>query len=141
MVGDSAGLGLASIDEANDLSNPAIANENLPLLDGQASAITGMGDIAMNLETDTFFVQHEFQLNEIDFAYLVTPDDSTGAAGEVFLTVGVLGDGIINSGDPGGASFGFRGNDPVVIPFIPEPSTAALAIFALAAVTSLRRRR
>ena len=111
MVG-GGGTGIVSIKESNDLTNPAMANENLPLLEGQATAITGMGDTAMKLVTDVFFVTPEFQLNEIDFAYLVTPDDSTGAAGEVFLTVGVLGDGFINSGDPGGASFGFRGNDP-----------------------------
>ncbi len=117
-----------------------MANENLPMLDGQATAITGMGDTAMKLQTDAFFLDILFQTNEIEFAYLVTPTDSTGAAGEVFLTVGVLGAGIINSGDPGGASFGFRGNDPVVIRFIPEPSAAVLAIFALAAVTCLRRR-
>ena len=54
--------------------------------------------------------------------------------------MGVLGAGIINSGQPGGAAFGFRGNDPVVIPFVPEPSAATLALFALAAVTCLRRR-
>ena len=94
----------------------------------------------MAAETDSFFLLPELQTNEIDFAYLVTPDDSTGAAGDVFLTVGVSGEGIINSGDPGGASFGFNGNDPVVIRFVPEPAAAALAVFALAAVTCLRRR-
>ena len=94
----------------------------------------------MAAETDSFFLLPELQTNEIDFAYLVTADDSTGVAGEGFLTLGVSGEGIVNSGDPGGASFGFNGNDPLVIPFIPEPSTAALAIFALATVTCLRWR-
>ena len=51
------------------------------------------------------------------------------------MTLGILGVGFIDSGQPGGASFGFNGNDPVVIRFIPEPSAAALAIFAVAAVT------
>ncbi len=135
--GCGGGGGFGGPDEVNDLSNPVGANESLPLLNGVAQAVTGIGETTW-LFPDIFDA-NIFNTNEEEFAYVVTPDESTGAAGNVFLTVGVLGEGIINSGEPGGAHFGFFGNDPVVIPFIPEPSTAALAMFGLVAVTWLRR--
>jgi hypothetical protein len=131
------------ITESNDEGNQAGANESLPLLVGEAAAVTGIGDLGKSGETDGFIVVRELQTNEIDFAYLVTPDDGTPNDGtpndNVFLTVGVLGAGFINSGDPDGASFGFNGNDPVPIPFVPEPAAATLAIFALAALITRRR--
>ena len=58
----------------------------------------------------------------------------------LLLPTGTARDVEIVAAELGGASFGFNGNDPVMIPFVPEPSAAFLAIFALAAVTCLRRR-
>lgn len=140
MVGGQAGIGFGSIYEVNDLSNPVMANESLPFLDGQFPAVTGIGDIALDNDNfAAFFVQPEFQLDEIEWGYLVTLDDGT-ADDNVSLTVGVLGAGIINSDQPGGAAFGFKGNDPVVIPFIPEPTARVLAMSVVVAFACLRRR-
>lgn len=146
MVAGGVGGGHSRIHEANDLSNPAIADEVLPILDKNfplyaVEALTGIGDIDMLAETDAFYVEPRIQTNAIDFAYVVTPDESTGTAGDVFLTVGVLGAGIINSGQPGGASFGFNGNYPVAIfPLIPEPATRVLAATAFVTCLGIRRR-
>jgi hypothetical protein len=54
----------------------------------------------------------------------------------------VLGDGIVNSGDPGGANFGFNGDngDMGYAVFVPEPTTGLLAGLASLALLGFRRR-
>lgn len=143
MVAGGAGMAHAGIGELNDEGNQGGTNESLPLLGGQAPAVSGVGPIAMDMPTDAFFVAPEFQINTVDLGYFVTQtDDGINPKTQVELTVGVLGEGIVDSGQPGGASFGFNGNDPVgvFIP-VPEPATALLAGFASLAVLGFRRRR
>ena len=136
MFGGSTGCNFNCISETNDMSIGQIPG--LPIAAGTPS-VSGVGSIAMAEPTGAFFLAPLFQLNEIDFAYLVRQTDAN-ADGDLTMTLGVLGNGIVNSGEPGGASFGFNGNAPVLIRFIPEPSTSLLAIFALAATTFVRRR-
>ena len=66
----------------------------------------------MNKHTDAFFLLPRFQTNSVDLAYLVTPKNS---GEEVFVRIGVLGQGIVNSGLPGGARFGFDDQDVRVL--------------------------
>ena len=137
MIGGQVGGGYAGISEFNDMSIGQIPG--LSLVSGFPQA-AGFGPIAMANPTDAFFLGTSFQTNEVDLAYLVRQTGAGAADGHITMTLGVLGSGVVNSGQPGGASFGFNGNDPVVIRFIPEPSAMFLVVFALAAVTCLRRR-
>ena len=61
----------------------------------------GIGGIRMTDPTDAFFLDTPFQTNEVSLAYIVS---ETGPAGDVFLTVGVLGEGIMASQKRGAAS-------------------------------------
>ncbi len=115
MVGGGAGGSHGGLVETNDLSDPGGLAANLPLLGGAATAVTGIGGIRMGAPTDAFFLDTQFQTREVDLAYLVAP--SGGAAG---LTIGVLGEGITNSGDPNGAQWGFAAEAPLPIPFVAE---------------------
>jgi hypothetical protein len=142
-VGGGAGGSYGGINETNDGSTPAVA-AMLPLLTpGDFPALTGIGDIAMGDPTDAFFLKPEFQNAELELAYLVTPEAPVGGVdGGVTVTLGVLGAGIIDSGQPGGASFGFNGNEPVVVQFVPEPATGLMAgMLASLVLLGIRRRR
>ena len=138
MVGGSAGGGFAGISESNDGS---FGSGGLPPSSGGFNAKTGIGDLAMASPTDAFFLDTPFQSNEVEFAYLVTP---VGGAG-VFLTLGVLGDGIVNSGDPGGARWGFGpASGPLPILFrnpVPEPAVGLLGAMAGLGLWAVRRRK
>lgn len=135
MVRGEAGNGYSGIFETN---NGAFGNGGLPPSSGGSDAMTGIGDLTMVNQTDAFFLDTPFQSNEVEYAYLVTPAGTAG--GNVFLTLGVLGDGIVNSGDPGGASFGFNGNEPVLVQFIPEPATGLLVALAGIGLLAIRQR-
>ena len=112
------------ISETNDESIGEIPG--LPSVVGNPF-VSGIGPISMFRPTDAFFLVPDFESNEVAVAYLVR---QAGADSHFTMTLGVLGSGIINSGEPGGASFGFNGNDPVEIHFVPEPSAEFLAMFA-----------
>ena len=125
------GAGFQSLMEDNDLSDPA------GLGDFGRGALVGIGDLAMWAPTDAFFLDTDYQRNEIEFAHVVTPDRD----GEVLLTVGILGEHIINSGEPGGARWGFGDdNPPLAIPFVPEPAGGSLMMFVLAIAAARYRR-
>ena len=126
MLGGCAGCRYSELFDTNDGST----NLSLPPVLNDIPAMTGFGVISMVVSHDAFFVAPEFQRNTIDLAYLVTTDD--GAPME--LTIGLLGEGFVHSGLPGGASFGFHGNPPVHV-VIPEPSGLSLfAVFCLALI-------
>ncbi len=112
------------ISETNDESIGEI--RGLPSVVRNPS-VSGIGPISMFRPTDAFFLVPDFESNEVAVAYLVR---QAGADSHFTMTLGVLGSGIINSGEPGSASFGFNGNDPVEIHFVPEPSAEFLAMFA-----------
>ena len=139
MIGGQAGEGFVGIDETNDMSIGLIPG--LPDVLGTPSG-SGVGAISMVNPTDAFFLAPEFQSNVVDFAYVVIPDTPGSMA---LVTVGVLGDGITNSGEPGGANFGFNGDNGdtgyAVIYSIPEPSTGITTMAAFALISALRRRR
>ena len=137
-VGGEVGGGYTGISEVNDDSIGAIPG--LPTASGFPPT-SGIGAIMMASPTDAFFLQPASQLNQVDFAYLVT---QTGAGNSVTITLGVLGAGIVNSGQPGGAQWGSGDNpEPLVIPFpvaaIPEPATVWLGLLAVAGVAMRRR--
>jgi hypothetical protein len=121
MIGDGAGGGYGDISETNDDSNPVELDDALPSVFGYPPSM-GFGPLAMAQPTDAFFLEHDAQRNSIDFAYLVTPAKmlNMGTAGEVFLTLGVLGgdennDPIPHEGIIGGL------DRPIAIPFFAEP--------------------
>ena len=116
MIGGEAGNGFTGINEENDMSIGQIPG--LSDVMGVPS-VSGIGSISMVEPTDAFFLDTDFQTNEVNLAYLVAPKDPAGAAGHISMTLGVLGEGIVNSGDPGGAQWGFGEN--------PEPLAIALA--------------
>ena len=100
MVGGQAGGGYTGIFDENDGS---LGDGGLTPTAASA-ALVGIGDISMLAPTDAFFLDTQFQTNSVDWAYIVAP--ATAAAdGHVTMTLGVLGEGIVNSGDPGGAFF------------------------------------
>ena len=119
MIGGEVGNGFNGIREDNDMSIGTIPE--LPLVFGLAPSISGISPIFMLLPTDAFFLDTTFQTNEVDLAYLVRQTGAGVVDSNITMTVGVLGSGIVNSGQPDGASFGFNGNDLLVIRFIPEP--------------------
>ncbi len=81
---------------------------------------SGIGPIFMGSATDAFFLDTAFQANEINLAYLVGQTGEGAADGHVNMTLGVLGEGIVNSGEAGGAQWGFGENpDPLGIAFTP----------------------
>lgn len=134
MIGGEAGNGFTGITEENDMSLGQI--EGLSDVQGTFST-SGIGQISMVESTDAFFLDTDFQLREIDLAYLV----GTEGAVSVPMSLGVLGEGIVNSGDPGGAAWGFA-DDALHIPFVPEPgSVSLLAMGALMFVGLIRRRK
>jgi hypothetical protein len=132
MIGGGAGGGYPGISETNDKSIGQIPG--LPDVSGYSS-VSGLGPIAMADPTDAFFLEPEFHSSEIDLAYIVMPTQTTTCIG---LTLGVLGDGIVNAGEPGGANWGSI-DSPGEILCIPEPSSLLLG--ALAGVGLLVRRR
>ncbi len=125
------GAGFQSLMEDNDLSDPA------GLGDFGRGALVGIGDLAMWAPTDAFWLDIGYQHNETEFAHIVKPDRDS----EIFLTVGVLGERMINSGEPGGARWGFGDdNPPLAIPFVPEPTGGAMLIITLAICSVFRKR-
>ncbi len=120
MIGGGAGGGFNGISESNDGS---LGSGGLPKSSGGFDARTGIGDLAMAAPTDAFFLDTPFQTNEVDFAYVVTPV----AGGDVLLTLGVLGSGFVNSGQPGGANWGFNGVAPVDVLFRNPASASCTA--------------
>ena len=104
-----------------------------------AESVVGIGELTMTNPTDEFFVHPEFQQNEIDFAYIVTPAE-LAASNPVQMTVGFRGSGITDAGVPGGAAFGYDGNPVVNIPFVPEPASGLMATLACAGLLGMRRR-
>ena len=127
MMGGCAGPGYVGISESNDGSSTA--HEFLsPIAGTQFGAKTGYGDLSMQTEFDACFFDPEFQRSEIPWAYVVTDNDPEMGPGEVYLTFGILGIGIIDAGEPGGAHFGYNGQSRLQVPFqIPEPCFASLS--------------
>ena len=93
--GNIAG-GVFTMVEENDMSTD-LGFAPLPTT---AEAQTGIGPTKTGLDTDAFFLDSAFQSNEIDFAQVVALADTPAT-----VTVGILGEGIINSGEAGGAFF------------------------------------
>lgn len=120
MIGANFDQGYAGINESNDASDPIGIGQELPLVH-DLSAITGLGELQMEIPTGTFFFDTPFQTDFVELAYLVTPavmpDDA--AMGEAFLTIGVLGGDQDNQPLPDLGVLGL--NPPIGIPFFPEP--------------------
>lgn len=115
--------------ETNDGSTTELIGSQLGTIN-EWTAKTGFGDIGYNRESDAFYIRAQFQGNSVPFAKVVGCD--------VQLTLGVLGNGIINSTEPNGALFGHNGNDAITIQStngapcaIPEPQSLVLTAFVL----------
>ena len=136
MVGGGAGGSYGGIDETNDMVIGLITG--LPPASG-FDPVSGLGDLQMGMPTDAFFLGPADQSNEIQLGYFVIEQSVLTAGGNTMMTLGVLGDGIVNSGDENGASFGFSGN-PLVAIHVPEPATGLLAGLGSLVLLGIRRR-
>ena len=138
MVGGQAGGGYTGISDQNDGS---LGDGGLPPTAASA-ALVGFGDIAMQAATDAFFVSPDFQQQSIDIAYIV--DGTPADPGDITMTLGILGSGIVDAGTEGGASFGYDPiagtTTPITVPFVPEPAAGGMAAFACLGMLALRRR-
>lgn len=118
MVGGGAGAGYSGIDESNDRSLTPI--KGLPQAFGK-DAPAGVGGIAMEDSSDAFFLGTSFQAHTVRLAYLVATRNAA-ENGRLSMSLGVLGERVVNSGQPDGAQWGGRENPkPLTIPFFPEP--------------------
>jgi len=133
MVGGGAGGSYGEISETNDGSNGELG---LPPASGFPPS-AGFGPIQMKAATDAFFLDTPFQSNEVNLAYLVSPKDAVAAGGTISLTLGVLGEGIVNSGEAGGAFFDAL---PVSLSQVPEPASGLMALMSLLGLGLLRRK-
>ena len=140
MIGGEAGNGFNGITETNDMSIGQIPG--LPDVLG-TPPVSGIGEVWMVEPTDAFFLAPPFQTNEVELAYVVISDADFFLAGEnVFITVGVLGAGIIDSGQEGGANFGFNGDHGdmgYAVFLVPEPTTNVMAGLASLMLLGIRR--
>lgn len=96
MLGVGDGSGLSLITENNDSS---IGSLGLPTINNAFRARIGRGEIstltALGLEPD-------FQSNSVDFARIIVPATDSRP---IPFSLGVVGEGIVNSGQPDGAFF------------------------------------
>lgn len=130
------------LTETNDGSTNERFAHLLPQASAGLGALTGFGELRFQSRQDAFFFKTENQTNEVEFAYLVTTaatDESP--AGVVTMSIGLLGEGIINSGNPGGAQWGLDDGAPLVIPFYVVPEPAGLQVCWIALLIGLRRSR
>ena len=88
--------GVYTLVETNDMS---LGDGGLPPAASTAVAQTGIGSIGFANPTDAFFFETPFQTDNIPLAYVVLSNTSFA------FTAGFLGDGIVNSGEAGGAFF------------------------------------
>ena len=136
-LGGQAGCGLFCAAESNDGMTTELLKQRFSMSD---DLVAGFGDILMNSPTDASFLGAEHQSNVVDLAYLVTTVDDS----QVFMNVGILGDGIVNSGEPDGARFGFEAYSDtpnLAVPFpVPEPAVSWAGLLSAAAVFLVRRR-
>ena len=137
--------GVWGVTEMNDGS---AGDGGFAALPTTATAKVGIGPLANTAPTDAFFVQPEFQLSSIDFAYIVTPAAAAAADGGVSMTLGLLGSGIVDAGTDGGAAFGYTAdaNTGINVPFtagpiVPEPSSGLMAMMSVLGLLGLRRRK
>ena len=86
--------------------------------------------MAMAASTDAFFLDTPFQTNELQLAHIVVRNEDP----TVFLSIGALGEGFINSGDDGGAAW-----EGLAIS-IPEPASGLLALCSILGLAAFRRR-
>ncbi len=129
-----------SFSETNDGATTDRFAALLPQLEFGFGPLAGFGDMAFSSPNDAFFVRPEQQTNEHEFAYLITTAATdNSSAGEVTLSIGWLGLGIVDSGIPGGARWGLDGDAALPIPFaVAEPGSWGL-LFAAAVGILLRR--
>ena len=137
---DCWGSGLPMVDDANDesVSQKAKPSDSAtPKCSLVAKA--GIGPLHFTNPSDSFFLLPEFQQSSIDFAYIVTPTN-TKIETEVRMTLGLLGPGIVNAGEEGGAAFGYDGNPEIVVPFtVPEPSSWLMLMMGWLGLSRLAR--
>ena len=105
----------------------------LPELDGQA-AMTGLGPIVGDFgqhATAWRMTDYPYDLNSVDLAYLVKPNntDTVTIRGFVFAGEEILHFSLVN-------------DQPLEVPFVPEPKTVEMSGFVLLWLgTMLRNRR
>ena len=119
-LGGSAGCGFSCMVEANDESTTGLLQPN-----SSPDTITGYGAIFRRNDNEAaFFVPTPRQQSEIEFAYLVVSADNPN----ILMNGAILGLGIENGefGTTKGASFGF--DEPILVPFVPEPSVATMLL-------------
>lgn len=130
------------VDETNDGSTSARPiGLGLPRLEIEIDGIiqaqpprSGFGDVEMK-RFGAFFLSPERQSNEVEFARIATAcvSDNVGhREPEISFELGVLGEGIVDSGLPGGAVFNVRVDPALNITCVPEPSSLVLACFGFA---------
>lgn len=138
MIAGTAGEGYAGLTETNDgmvnddSTLAVITDEGL----GEIRPIVGSGDIFLSSPTDAFFLTREARGNSVDIAYVVGTSEAMINL-PVTLSVGLLG----SQGPPDTEFFARFGYDePINVPFVPEPSANLLMLVAGLCVAFKSRR-
>lgn len=128
MVAGGAGNSYEGIIETNDGTGSIALPDFVPVHSSVVPALPGFGDLFMADPTDSFFLTSEASGHVVDIAYVV---GDSAKNSPVTISIGLQGD-LGTFGTEYSAQIGY--DEPIAVPFVPEPVGSWPLIFATLAV-------